>query len=118
MSERARRAAAPGSMENAVGGVVRVTLQFPDDDGVGDGVVVGHLGLVKEEDPRDGLRVELLTAPSAEEHWLTDDCVRRLRSAELKLSHHWSHRSDSPGRRAGGRCAPRASRCARVLSPC
>ena len=73
MSERARRAAAAGSMENAVGGVVRVTLQFPDDDGVGDGVVVGHLGLVKEEDPRDGLRVELLTAPSAEEHWLTDD---------------------------------------------
>ena len=46
---------------------VRVTLQYAG------GPVVGHLAVVKKREPGRGLRVELLTSPSGEVHWLPED---------------------------------------------
>lgn len=46
--------------------VVRVSLQL-------DERVVGHIAVVKKVDERKGVQVELITAPSAETHWLPDE---------------------------------------------
>ena len=47
--------------------VVRVSLQLDD------GSVVGHIAVVKKVDEHKGVQVDLITAASAETHWLPDD---------------------------------------------